>query len=81
MDNAIVFDAWVYANDPEYYKKFKGKNVFLVHIGDEFYELGLDRYVNFRGTSFAPSWSSVFNPRHASCRYRSAATFRSCPRA
>jgi hypothetical protein len=63
MDNAIVFDAWVYANNPEYYKKFKGKNAFLVHIGDEFYELGVDRYVNFRGV-FRMIWASVFNPKH-----------------
>ena len=62
MDNAILFDAWVYANDPDYYAKFRGKNAFLVHIGDEFYELGVDRYVHFRGV-FRMIWSSVFNPR------------------
>ena len=62
-DNVIVFDAWVYSNDPEYYKKFKGKNAFLVHIGDEYYELGADRYVNFRGV-FRMIWTSVFNPEH-----------------
>ncbi len=63
MDNAIVFDAWVYANDPAYYARFQGKNAFLVHIGDEFYELGVDRYVHFRGV-FRHFWSSVFNPKH-----------------
>lgn len=62
-DNAIVFDRFVYAKDPEYYKRFKGKNAFLVHISDEFYELGVDRYKNFRGV-FRMLWSSVFNPEH-----------------
>ena len=62
MDNAILFNTWVYANDPDYYAKFRGKNAFLVHIGDEFYELGVDRYVHFRGV-FRMIWSSVFNPR------------------
>jgi hypothetical protein len=63
MDNAILFDAWVYANDPDYYAKFRGKNAFLVHIGDEFYELGVDRYRHFRGV-FRNYFSSAFNPKH-----------------
>lgn len=63
MDNAIVVDAWVYANDPAYYARFKGKNAFLLHCFDEFYELGLDRYLNFRGV-FRMIWCGVFNPRH-----------------
>lgn len=63
MDNAIVIDAWIYANDPGYYARFKGKNAFLVHCFDEFYELGVDRYLNFRGV-FRMIWSAVFNPRH-----------------
>jgi hypothetical protein len=62
-DNAILFDAWIYAFDPAYYAKFKGKNVFLVHIGDEFYDLGTAYYPNFRGV-FRPYWSAVFNPQH-----------------
>lgn len=62
-DNVILFDRFVYAKDPEYYKRFKGKNAFLVHISDEFYELGVDRYRNFRGV-FRMLWSSVFNPEH-----------------
>ena len=63
MDNAILFDAWIYAFDPAYYARFKGKNTFLVHIGDEFYDLGAEYYVNFRGV-FRPYWSAVFNPQH-----------------
>ncbi len=62
MDNAIVFDIWIYAVDPSYYARFRGMNAFLVHIGDEFYELGADRYVNFRGV-FRSYWSGVFNPK------------------
>lgn len=63
MDNVILFDAFVYSNDPEYYAKFSGKNAYLVHLGDEFYELGTDRYVHFRGV-FRTMWSKVFNPEH-----------------
>ncbi len=63
MDNAILFDAFIYANDPAYYAAFKGKNAFLVQLGDEFLELGVDRYTNFRGV-FRTIWSSVFNPAH-----------------
>jgi hypothetical protein len=63
LDNAILFDAWVYARDPAYYAKFHGKNVFLVHPFDEFLDLGVDRYVHFRGV-FRMIWSSVFNSRH-----------------
>ena len=63
MDNAILIDAWIYSMDPEYYAKFRGKNAFLVHTGDESYDLGVDRYVHFRGV-FRMIWSSVFNPKH-----------------
>jgi hypothetical protein len=63
LDNAILFDAWIYARDPAYYAKFHGKNAFLVHPYDEFFDLGVDRYVHFRGV-FRQYWSSVFNPRH-----------------
>jgi len=61
-DNVILFDAWVYAHDPSYYAKFHGKNAFLVHPFDEYLELGIDRYVHFRGV-FRMIWSSVFNPQ------------------
>ena len=63
MDNAIVFDPWVSARDPSYYAKFRGKNAFLVHLYDEFFDLGVGRYAHFRGV-FRFYWSSVFNPRH-----------------
>jgi hypothetical protein len=63
LDNVILFDAFVYAENPKYYEKFRGKNAFLVHVGDEFYELGVDRYVHFKGV-FRTIWSTVFNPKH-----------------
>lgn len=63
MNDVILFDAFIYANDPAYYAAFKGKNAFLVQLGDEFLELGIDRYTNFRGV-FRTIWSSVFNPAH-----------------
>jgi hypothetical protein len=62
-DNAILIDAFIYSNDPEYYAAFRSKNAFLVHLGDEFYELGIGRYVHFRGV-FRTIWSSVFNTKH-----------------
>ncbi len=62
-DNAILFDAWIYARDPAYYARFQGKNAFLVHPFDEFLDLGVDRYQHFRGV-FRMIWSSVFNPKH-----------------
>jgi hypothetical protein len=63
LDNAILFDSFVYSRDPAYYEKFRGKNVFLVHLSDEFFELGYDRYLPFKGV-FRTMWSNVFNPRH-----------------
>jgi hypothetical protein len=63
MDNAIVFDSFVYSRDPAYYEKFRGKNSFLVHLSDEFFELGYDRYLPFRGV-FRTMWSDVFNPKY-----------------
>ncbi|HWT67171.1 MAG TPA: hypothetical protein VN151_13740 [Terracidiphilus sp.] len=63
LDNAILIDAFIYSNNADYYASFRGKNAFLVHLGDEFYELGVDRYIHFRGV-FRTIWSSVFNPHH-----------------
>ena len=63
LDNAILFDSFVYSRDPAYYQKFRGMNSFLVHLSDEFYELGHDRYLPFRGV-FRTIWTSVFNPKH-----------------
>jgi hypothetical protein len=61
-DNCIVFDAFVYCYDPAYYAKFEGKNAFLVHFLDEFYQGGdYAVYKHFRGV-FRNYWSDVFNP-------------------
>src|SRR6266702_4285479 len=63
LDNAIIFDVYCYAQDLNYYEQFRGKNAYLVHTGDEFYELGIDSYLPFRGV-FRTIWSDVFNPEH-----------------
>ena len=61
LNNAILIDAFIYSFNPDYYAAFSGKNAFLLQLGDEFYELGIDRYVHFRGV-FRTIWASVFNP-------------------
>jgi hypothetical protein len=62
LDNCILFDLFTYCRDPAYYAQFKGKNAFLVHFSDEFYEGGkYSLYQNFRGV-FRNYWSGVFNP-------------------
>jgi hypothetical protein len=63
MDDAILFDAFVYSRDPAYYARFRGKNAFLVHFLDENYEGRYELYENFRGV-FRCHWSSVFNRRY-----------------
>jgi hypothetical protein len=63
VDNAILVDDFIYARDPEYYREFRGKNAFLIHLQDEFFEIGLDIYSNFRGV-LRNHWASVFNPRY-----------------
>jgi hypothetical protein len=60
-DNVILVDLFIHANDPNYYKNFKGKNAFLLHYSDEFYEGCYDLYKNFKGV-IRTHWASVFNP-------------------
>ncbi len=60
LDNAILFDAFCYAQDQSYYKKFRGKNAFLVHFLDENYEGAYELYENFKGV-LRCYWSDVFN--------------------
>lgn len=62
-DNVILVDAFIHANDPEYYRQFRGKNAFMVHFSDEFYEGYYQLYQNFRGV-FRTQWASVFNPAY-----------------
>jgi len=64
LDDSILFDAYLEKVDPAYYRKFRGKNAFLVHFFDENYEGGYDEiYRNFRGV-FRGFWSEVFNPSY-----------------
>jgi hypothetical protein len=63
LDNAILFDAFVYCQDPGYYAQFRGKNAFLVHFLDENYEGQYELYGNFRGV-FRCFWSNVFNQKY-----------------
>ena len=64
MDNAILFDDWVCARDPEYYENSAAKTPFwCIRTTVLATDLGVDRYVYFRGV-FRSLWSSVFNPKH-----------------
>jgi hypothetical protein len=64
LDNSILFDAFVYCHDLDYYQQFRGKNAYLVHFLDENFEGKYeDIYRNFRGV-FRCFWSDVFNPKY-----------------
>jgi len=60
LDNAILIDAFINRYDEGYYRKFAGKNAFLVHALDETYRGGYERYLNFKGV-FRDHYSSKFN--------------------
>ena len=62
LDNAILFDSFIKRVPDDYYRKFEGKNAFLVHFLDETYEGGYERYEHFRGV-VRIFWSTAFNPR------------------
>jgi hypothetical protein len=63
LDNALLVDNFVYARPIDYYTKFRGRNAFLIHFADEFYEKGLEVYTNFRGV-YREFWASIFNPKY-----------------
>jgi hypothetical protein len=64
LDDAILFDAFVYCNDLRYYEQFRGKNAVLVHFLDENFEgLYEEIYRNFRAI-FRCFWSSAFNEKY-----------------
>ena len=63
MDNAIVFDAFVYCQDPAYYARFRGKNAYLFHYLDDNNEGRYEQNENFRGV-FLTHCSSEFNPKN-----------------
>ena len=57
LDDAILFDSFIKRVPHDYYRKFEGKNAFLVHFLDETYEGGYERYDHFRGV-IRNFWSS-----------------------
>ena len=62
LDDAILFDGFIKRVPQDYYRRFAGRNAFLVHFLDETYEGGYERYEHFRGV-FRNFWSTAFNPR------------------
>ena len=62
LDDAILLDGFIKRVPHDYYRKFEGKNAFLVHFLDETYEGGYERYDHFRGV-IRNFWSTAFNPR------------------
>ena len=62
LDDAILLDGFIKRVPHDYYRKFQGKNAFLVHFLDETYEGGYERYDYFRGV-IRNFWSPAFNPR------------------
>ncbi len=61
-DNCILVASYLHCRPAEYYKKFRGKNAFLLHLCDETYEGGYQAYENFRAV-FRFYYSGFFNPR------------------
>jgi hypothetical protein len=62
LDDCLLIDSYLHCRPKEYYRRFRGKNAWLLHLCDETYEGGYDAYDNFRGV-FRCYWSGVFNPR------------------
>jgi hypothetical protein len=63
LENVLLIDDFVYARDISYYARFRGKNAYLIHFMDEFYEIGIDVYENFRGV-FRAFWSKSFQSKY-----------------
>jgi len=62
MDNCLLIDTYLHHHPASYYRQFRGKNAFLLHVCDETYEGGYENYDNFRGV-FRFYWSGIFNSR------------------
>jgi hypothetical protein len=60
LDNSLLFDSFIKRVPHEYYRRFEGKNAFLVHFLDETYDGGYERYDPFRGI-IRNYWSTAFN--------------------
>jgi hypothetical protein len=64
LDDAILFDAFVYCNNVSYYEQFRGKNAYLVHFLDENFEGRYEEiYRSFRAV-FRCHWSNAFNEKY-----------------
>jgi hypothetical protein len=62
IDNSIVVDGRIHRAPKDYYARFAARrNVFLFHVGDEWYDPHYGRYSNFSGI-FRNYASSAFNP-------------------
>ncbi len=60
-DNSLLVDSYISRYPADYYEQFRGKNAFLLHLSDEGYAGGYDRYTSFRGV-FRNYWSASFRP-------------------
>jgi hypothetical protein len=49
LNDCFLIDNYLYSRSADYYQRFKGKNVFLIHLSDETYEGGYEFYSIFRG--------------------------------
>jgi len=62
IDDSIVIDTRIHRAPAGYYTRFVAKrNVFLFHLGDEWYDPRYEKYSNFNGV-FRNYASSAFNP-------------------
>lgn len=61
LNDSIVFDRYVNAQDRHMYEAFRGKNAFLVDLADENYDFRPEVYSNFRGVIRCYG-SDVFRP-------------------
>ncbi|HEY0794308.1 MAG TPA: hypothetical protein VGD64_00870, partial [Acidisarcina sp.] len=59
LDNCILSDSFVNTHDPAYYRKFHGKNAFLLLSPDEYYRTPLAAYQNFCGV-FRSHYAGAF---------------------
>lgn len=61
LDDCLLIDAYPRAHPIDYFRQFRGKNAWLVHLCDETYDGAYEIYDNFRGV-FRFYWSGTFNP-------------------
>lgn len=61
LDDCIVSDSFVEIQDPAYYRRFRGRNAFLLLSPDEYYLAPIDVYRNFCGV-FRSHFSGAYDP-------------------